>query len=127
MPRHDRVDRPVANHGIHRRRQIASQRLASSNGQLVYSVSAQNVSGIPVAAGIVAIGVVEVLPVIARRTGLGRSTPGAVVAVVIRHTLLEGVGDLTFKTMPITLLQHNLHGVVVHVADGSGVLYVAEL
>src|SRR3984957_5399513 len=125
-PGNNRCDRPVGDHRIEGPWHVVSKLFAPADGQFIYGVGTDHMRRIPIAARIIASGVIEVLPVIAgRRTLCGRA-PGTVIAIVVGHAFLEGIRKLTFQSVAVALLQDHLHGVIVHVADGGGVFHIAE-
>src|ERR1700740_225284 len=64
MPRNDRANRPVSNRGTKGRGHVMTKLLATADGQLIYGIGAQHVRRIPVTTGVVAIWIVEVLPIV---------------------------------------------------------------
>src|SRR5579863_2333786 len=126
MPGNNRVDRPVADNGVRGPRHVVPKLFALAKGQLIYSVCTDDVGRIPIASCVIASGVIEVLPVVTGGGGLSGGAPRTVVTVVVGHALLVGIGNLALQSVAIALLQHDLQCVIVHVADGGGVLHVTE-
>src|ERR1700733_2108494 len=107
MPGNDGAYRPAPGDRIDCGRGVMAKPLAMAEGKVIDSIGANHMGGIPIAAGIVAIRVIEVLPVVRCGCGLSRTAPGAVVAIVVGHALLIGIRNLGFEAVVISLLKYS--------------------
>src|ERR1035438_7660867 len=103
-----------------------SKLFATTDWHLIHGIGTEHIRGIPVASRVVAIGVIEVLPIVSGGTSLRGGAPRTVVSVIVGHALLETVRNLSFQAMAKALLQYSLQCVIVHVANRGGVLHITE-
>src|SRR5437660_873200 len=104
MDLNNRVDGPASGNRINDTIYVVAELLAMTKRYLVDRVAAEYVLGIEIAGRIVSSWIVEVLIIRIRGNSLGTS-PGAVVAAVVRHALGERVCDLVLQSVGITLLE----------------------
>src|SRR5712671_669791 len=118
VARDNRSDGPstgnLIDHAIH----VVAEPLAVTEWYLVYRIGAEYVLGIEIAWRIVSSWIVEVLIIRIRGNSL-RTSPGAVVAAVVRHALGERVCDLVLQSAAIAFLEDRLKGVIFHLPNGS--------
>src|SRR5216683_575047 len=118
VARDNRSDGPTTGNCIDRTIHVVAKSLAAAERYLVYRIGAEDMLGIEVTWRIVSSRIVEVLIIRIRGNSLGTS-PGAVVAAVVRHTLGECVCDLILEATGIAFLENRLKSVVLHLPDGG--------
>ncbi len=118
MARDNRSNRPTTGYGIDGTIYVVAESLAAAEWYLVYRVGAEYVLGVEIAWRIVSSWIVEVLIIRIRGNSLGTS-PGSVVAAVVRHALRERVCDLVLESAAIAFLEDRLKSVIFHLPDGS--------
>src|SRR6266849_6144295 len=111
-------DGPAAGNRVDHTIHVVAELLAVAERYVVYRVGAEYVLGIEVARRIVSSWIVEVLIIRIRGNPL-RTSPGAVVAAIVRHALGEGICDLVLQSTGIAFLEDRLKSVIFHLADGG--------